>query len=184
MNIDPEALCRRCGDRLRGLDVARCPECGRDFDCLDSRTYRMPRNWWNSAVAAAGAALAPVRSYEGQRICLAVVACALMLVWQVRTFGGLLIALPVGLFLACSVIVMLALSRRKNARWKCGRGAAAAALIFGLVANIGYDRCPHARYLSIGPVLVTVSGKACRNQRRPMTLLAPVLGESYWAYRD
>ena len=34
-----DGFCRGCGYSLAGLDRARCPECGREFDPRDSRTF-------------------------------------------------------------------------------------------------------------------------------------------------
>jgi hypothetical protein len=36
---EPERNCLDCGYSLRGLTVARCPECGRAFDPSDGATY-------------------------------------------------------------------------------------------------------------------------------------------------
>ncbi len=39
--------CRKCGYVLDGLREQRCPECGRDCDPADRRTYRTkPKGWW------------------------------------------------------------------------------------------------------------------------------------------
>ncbi len=37
---EPARNCRRCGYELRGLTTPRCPECGRDFDPANPRSYR------------------------------------------------------------------------------------------------------------------------------------------------
>jgi len=45
---------RGCGYELRGLELARCPECGRPFDPDDSRTFRSrPIGYWHRYVKCA-----------------------------------------------------------------------------------------------------------------------------------
>jgi len=41
------AYCKRCGYSLRGLEGGKCPECGREFDLSDRRSFarRPPRPW-------------------------------------------------------------------------------------------------------------------------------------------
>ncbi len=41
-SIDPDARCRECRHPLTGLAVAKCPECGAEFDPADARTFRLP----------------------------------------------------------------------------------------------------------------------------------------------
>jgi hypothetical protein len=44
---DLSAYCKRCGYSLRGLEGGKCPECGREFDLSDRRSFarRPPRPW-------------------------------------------------------------------------------------------------------------------------------------------
>ena len=40
LTLPPDAACLDCGYQLIGLTVARCPECGREFEPSDPFTYR------------------------------------------------------------------------------------------------------------------------------------------------
>lgn len=42
LKLPPDATCLGCGYSLRALTVPRCPECGREFEPADARTYRRP----------------------------------------------------------------------------------------------------------------------------------------------
>jgi hypothetical protein len=42
-STEPIGLCLECGYALRGLPMPRCPECGREFDPMDSATMNMGR---------------------------------------------------------------------------------------------------------------------------------------------
>ncbi|TWT42054.1 hypothetical protein RAS1_31810 [Phycisphaerae bacterium RAS1] len=47
LNLPDDAQCLRCGYTLHGLQVSRCPECGRPFDPADLRSYRLgPERKW------------------------------------------------------------------------------------------------------------------------------------------
>lgn len=44
--VQTSMYCRRCGYQLVGLSENRCPECGREFDPSNRRTYlRRPKGW-------------------------------------------------------------------------------------------------------------------------------------------
>jgi hypothetical protein len=54
--LPEKATCIACGYLLRGLVVARCPECGTGFDPGDAESYAtMPVLGWGGTVAAVGA---------------------------------------------------------------------------------------------------------------------------------
>jgi hypothetical protein len=50
------------------------------------------------------------------------------------------------------------------------------ATIVSLILNIGFDECPHATYVSFGPMIFTVSGKRCGNPRAPGALINRLTG--------
>jgi len=53
--------CRACNYNLHGLTVSRCPECGREFDPTNPKTYRSnPRRAWLRYVKRAAYAVAAV----------------------------------------------------------------------------------------------------------------------------
>jgi hypothetical protein len=60
-------------------------------------------------------------------------------------------------------------------RRRLGRRCATAALV-AIALNVGVERCPHATYISVGPVSVPVSDRACNNPRHPTGMLNVVTG--------
>ena len=55
ITAEPPRYCRRCNYNLHGLTAPRCPECGREFDPTNPKTYRSrpARGWAHYAKRAA-----------------------------------------------------------------------------------------------------------------------------------
>lgn len=83
LKLPPDATCLGCGYSLRALTLARCPECGREFDPASPRTYRRP-----PFVTPPARALRSRRPFEWDGYAqpphaLALVACVLIAVTEV-----------------------------------------------------------------------------------------------------
>lgn len=73
-SLDPQKLphCLKCGYSLTGLTEPRCPECGREFDPLDPRSFQIgPLNRLQRAALAA-----PGRIFNGAAVATAILTCA------------------------------------------------------------------------------------------------------------
>jgi hypothetical protein len=100
-----------------------------------------------------------------------------LVLWQISIGLGVL-GVAVGVAVTC-LTLNEALSRPRPSRGL--RRAAATAIALTLLLNVGFDRCPHATYVSFGPAIYTLSGRACRNPRHPVALLNLLTGiENPW----
>ncbi len=51
--------------------------------------------------------------------------------------------------------------------------------VLGILIGVRFGRCPHATYLLIGPVPLTMTGRACGNPRKYMNIFSWL----YWTIR-
>lgn len=176
--LDLKARCLGCGYLLRELQETRCPECGRPFDPTDRSTYRLPTTLdprVDAVARALNATWRAARSPYGQRVCLAIVLLMHSLVWPIKQIRQPMrlypATFPFTLIMLLSVVAILVIAALPFRR-RVGHYLAVTLVAVALACNLGYDSCPHARYLSIGPVIFSISGRPCRNPRHPTTLFS------------
>ncbi len=180
----PDACCRRCHYSLRGNVTNRCPECGRSFDPRDWRTIWLPGQdtWRLIALRSIRAIARAMRSPAVQWTLLACIATALVALMDLRSlyfWDNLLIALCsfVPGWVIWFVIVRQAASALLQRRatllgmiqcWTIS----CALLAVPLSWTVGWDRCPHASYVYVGPGIVrrATIGKSCGNMRYVRTI--------------
>jgi hypothetical protein len=179
----PEARCLTCGYCLAWLRTCKCPECGRDFDPNDASSYGMPARLGHGArqrvTSAVHWAIAKPLNATPRAASGWLLAAGLCLtIWQVSVLMGVMAA-AVGVAVVFLTLKDAMLGRTGPRRF---RRAAALSVVPTLLLNIGFDRCPHATYVSIGFVTYAVSGKQCGNPRHPVALLNLLTGiENPWA---
>jgi len=191
---EQNAVCRHCGYSLWKLPGFRCPECGKEFDPRNPATFRIrhdqspPERLIGVAARSTSLVMALVcrvwraaRSYDGQRVTLALLALPLGILWQLKS-AAMLLTLPVALATIIVIYASLVQSLRGRDTWRRGRIVAFIAVSLALASNIGWDECPHAKYVWIGPIEIAIRGRACGNVRYPNTLFERITGISFWRY--
>ena len=158
------ATCKNCGYALRGLPVARCPECGLPFDPGNPRTMNVPG--WR-------APLKPPKPFPysfGQCVLAASLSATVIVLLPGMELPGWIL----GYFIWIAVLAAWLIAA---IRWRFHpptdlakinkplwwRPAVLALLGLTLILGIRIAHCPHATQLLVGPVPITLVGKACHN---------------------
>jgi hypothetical protein len=108
-----------------------------------------------------------IRLRETQRCMLAAMALLLSTAWVLRGDEGeqLISAGLAAIYWFIVIVLAVGDSFRSGASTRIWRSVALGFLASTLILNVGLYRCPHARYIFFGPYSVTVSGRACHNER-------------------
>lgn len=98
---------------------------------------------------------------------LAIVGAFLASIWQLLPDEEIILSLSMGL----AICLLLVRDAAESLASKSAKRAVILMIFLLMVLNFGYDSCPHARYVVIGPIYVTVDGKRCGNFRHRKTLV-------------
>src|SRR5205814_9517981 len=133
-----EMYCLGCGYNLGALRSARCPECGRPFDLADSGSYSITpsRARWSRILLL-------VRLFIGAQVTFPCTVAAMLLLWQIKNNDASVWCLYVGVCVAVAVLFR-GLMGRFAGKKRGGRRMGAAIVALALIANTGFERCPHA----------------------------------------
>lgn len=176
IDIDPHARCRGCGYALRELTEPRCPECGRAFNPQNHESFILPGLTRRRLAQRLHRLSRWLIGRDGLGVQLCIASMIGVLIAGSRP-GVPLAIIAIVLLLVMHWMYRTALHERRQRSSTGVRITAAVSLAIVLALSLRYDRCPHARYIGIGPFHVAFDGRACRNSRNMPSLLDRMLGQ-------
>jgi hypothetical protein len=194
--LPDHARCAACGYELRGLTQSRCPECGKAFDPSNQDTFRQPGDVPRQVRRLLWRSRAVLRWPPLHWVLLAVIATALVALMSLRGLrfwdnliwhGVLSFGLGWGLWAVIlhKAFKVVAGPRRSLVRAALAIVTCALLLTIPLSWTLGFDRCPHGRWVIVGPHVTgfCIDGRPCRNPRMARTVWDRWLGRpglSHW----
>jgi hypothetical protein len=168
------ARCRQCGYSLRGLTVNRCPECGVGFEPSDPGTMVFPRALEQrvadmaigtaTSLDRALAFLLP-RSTRFRWPFLAALGTLQFLAWFMRGEAYRDAPLLAWTYFLVGWGLWVESVQQFRCMWRSR--FALLLLLIPISLSVGFDSCPHGRYIALAPGswAITVTGQRCGNQR-------------------